>query len=238
MKISLMLISALLVQQRRLLWVWLLVFMVPVPVLAGPAVGDSPSEQTWGLGWDDGITLRRWLGDWELGFAAGPDDYLAKEEYWAWESLDPEQVQGRLELPLDKREEHGWVRLRAGKLLLKEDRLAVTAFLGMTYEWIDHQERALTLDELVGDYDTFELDRFTDFWVLEAGLRPSWRMADRLSCEFSFGLRYVWEHWDQTITETWAGVDEADRNFTQGRGRKFQDFGWEGVASLGFILWR
>ena len=146
-------------------------------------------------------------------------------------------MQGRLELPLDEREEHGWIRLRAGRLLGRQDRFAVTAFLGVVYEWVDHQERALALDELVGEYDTFELDRFTDFWTLEAGLRPSWRLAARLSCEFSFGLRYVWEDWDQKVTMTWAGVEDPDRNLTEGSGHRFQDFGWEGVASLGFILW-
>ena len=214
----------------------LLIFL-PGIVHADPSSGRDGADRTWGLGWDDGLTLRRWLGDWELGLAAGPDDYLMKEEYWAWDGIDPEQAQGRLELPLDEREEHGWIRWRTGRLLVRQDKFAVTAFLGLTYEWIDHQERVLALDELVGDYDTFELDRFTDYWILEAGLRPSWMLTDRLSCEFSFGLRYVWERWDQKITTTWAGIEDPDHSLTEGHGRLFQDFGWEGTTSLGFILW-
>jgi hypothetical protein len=221
-----------------LLFVWLLVLTVPGGAGAEPADGDVYPRPSWGLGWDDGLTLRHWLGDWEIGLAAGPDDYLVKEEYWAWDIVDPEQAQGRLELPLDERDEHGWVRLRTGRLLLQENRLQVVTFLGLTYEWIDHQERALNLDELVGGYDTFELDRFTDLWILEAGLRPSWRVSKHLSCEFSFGLRYVWENWDQTINNTWAGISGVDRNLTKGEGHSFQDFGWDGAASLSFILWR
>lgn len=215
----------------------LLIFQAPVAAVAESVATGPACERTWGLGWDNGLTLRRWVGEWELGLAAGPDDYLVKEEYWAWELVDPDQVQGRLELPLDEREEHGWVRLKTGRRLLQDQRLEATAFVGLTYEWIDHQERALTLDELVGDYDTFELDRFTDFWVLEAGVRPSWQVSRHLTCEFSFGLRYVWENWDQKVTSTWAGIHEPDRNLTQGSGNRFQDFGWDGAGSLSFILW-
>lgn len=216
----------------------LLVIAALLVLVAGAQAQQSAErERNWGLGWDDGLTVRRWLGSWELSLAAGPDDYLVKEEFWEWDSLDPEQVQGRLELPLDEREEHGWVRLRGGYGVIEQGPLQVTAFTGVTYEWIDHQERALELDSLVGDYDTFELDRFTDYWILEAGLRPSWRLHQRLTCEFSFGLRYVWADWDQTVERNWAGLETTDRSQTEGSGNSFQDFGWEGVASLGFLLW-
>ena len=208
-------------------------------VWGGSAVAQESGMHSgsWGLGWEDGLTLRHRMGAWDLGVAAGPDDYLVKQEDRVWLSTDPESVQGRLELPLDEREEHGWVRLRAGRSLRERGRFGLAAFLGLSYEWIDHQERQLDLDALVGDYDTFELDRFTDYWILEAGLRPSWQLADWVDCEFSFGLRYVWENWDQSVTSTWAGVEQPDHTGTDGDGHRFQDFGWEGVSSLAFVFW-
>lgn len=219
---------------RNTLWV-----LCALLLATGSAVaGDRPDDrQVWGLGWSDGLTLRYCPGGWQLGLAAGPDDYLVKEEHWDRIATDPEPVQGLLELPVDEREEHGWVRFRAGHRLRSRGRLSLTAFAGLSYEWIDHQERSLELDPLVGDYDTFELDRYTDFWILEGGLRPSWRVTDWLTCEFSFGLRYVWEEWDQHTTATWAGMEESDRTSADGTGNRFQDFGWEGVSSLGFLFW-
>lgn len=206
---------------------------------AGLAAAGEPEPQPsrWGFGWSDGLTLRHRIAGFELGLAAGPDDYLVKEERWERIATDPANVQGQLELPLDEREEHGWVRLRAGRELRSRGALALTAFAGLSYEWIDHQERTLELEALVGDYDTFELDRFTDFWILEAGLRPSWKVTDWLTCEFSFGLRYVWEDWDQETKATWAGVEDADFTESDGTGNRFGDFGWEGVSSLGFLFW-
>ena len=39
----------------------------------------------------------------------------------------PVPVQGRLEVPIDEREEHGWVRLRGGRVLRERDALSLTA---------------------------------------------------------------------------------------------------------------
>ncbi len=215
-----------------------LVLVFLLGTTAAGAVGQQVEQDLdWGLGWSDGLTLRFRPGPWELDLSAGPDDYLIKEERWNAIATHPEPVQGRLEVPVDEREEHGWVRMRAGRILRQRDSLSLTAFAGLTYEWVDHQERQLELDPLVGDYDTFELDRFTDFWILEAGLRPVWQVTNWLGLEFSFGLRYVWQQWDQSATWTWAGVEAPDSSAASGTGNRFQDFGWEGISSLGFIFW-
>ena len=67
-----------------------------------------------------------------------------------------------LEVPLDHREEHGWVRFQAGRLIAGKRDLSLVGYAGVVYEWVDHQERSLQLDQMIGEYDTFELDRFTD----------------------------------------------------------------------------
>ena len=83
--------------------------------LACPAGAQEPVQRRWGFGWDDGLTLRYWLGGkWELALSAGPDDYLVKDEVRSWNLTDPPQLQGQLEIPRDQRDEHGWVRFQAG----------------------------------------------------------------------------------------------------------------------------
>ena len=50
-------------------------------VLTGTAAATDRPGQGWGFGWDNGLTVRRWVAqDWELSVAAGPNDYLVKNE--------------------------------------------------------------------------------------------------------------------------------------------------------------
>ncbi len=219
-----------------------IVLMLAVVVLggamAGQALAGERPERGWGLGWDDGLTVRRWLGGrWELSVAAGPDDYLVKSETRVWRLSDPANQHGVLQVPVDNREEHGWVRGQVGYLVTRRGDLSLVGYSGLVYNWIDSQERALTLDSLVGEYDTWESDRFTERWVLTLGVRPAWRPLDFMTVEFAMGLNFIWESWDQTTERTFAGVEGADRTVDSGHSRRFEDFGWEGAASLQFFFW-
>ena len=222
---------------QRVRFYFFLAFMLLL--CANPAGAQNQSiERTWGLGWDDGLTLRRWVaGTWELGLGAGPSDFLKKEESQSWLLTDPLAQQGLSEIPVDSREEHGWARLQIGRLIKSQNNLALVGFSGLTYEWIDYQEKILTLNTLVGDYDTNELDRFTSRWSLSVGLRPSWRPTDFMTIEMAVGLRFVWESWDQKIVQGPAGVQGYDYEKLHGYSRTFEDFGWSGMSSLQFIFW-
>jgi hypothetical protein len=216
------------------------VLVICVFWMAGPlpvAAADHP-QQAWGFGWDDGLTVRRWLGTgWELALSAGPDDYLTKTESQAWLLSVPAQQHGALQVPEDHRQEHGWVRAQVGRLVTRRGDLALVGYTGLVYNWIDYQERSLVLDTLIGDYDTWESDRFTERWILTLGVRPSWRPTAFLTVEFALGLNFVWESWDQTTTRTYAGVAGGDQTRDQGHSRSFSDFGWEGASSLQFFFW-
>lgn len=213
----------------------LLVMMV---LLTMPALAEPRSAQTWGIGWDDGLTVRRWLGDsWELSVAAGPNDYLVKIESQTWNLRDPSQQHGTLEVPEDHRQEEGWVRAQVGHLVTRRGDFALVGYSGLVYSWNDYQERALVLNHLVGDYDTWELDRFTERWVLTLGIRPSWRPVDFMTVELAVGLNFVWESWEQTTEQSYAGVGGSDQSADSGHSRSFEDFGWEGASSLQFFFW-
>ena len=216
----------------------LLVIIVGLLATAAPAAAGERAEQRWGVGWDDGLTVRRWLGgQWELSLSAGPDDYLTKTETRHWFLSDPALQQGTLQVPEDHREEQGWVRAQIGHLITRRDDIALVGYSGLVYNWIDYQERALVLDRLVGDFDTWELDRFTERWVLTLGLRPSWRPTDFMTVELAVGLNFIWESWDQATERTYAGVDGADTSVDNGHSGAFEDFGWEGASSLQFFFW-
>ncbi len=212
--------------------------LVLILLTAQPVAATEPVEQVWGLGWDDGLTVRRWLGSrWELAVAAGPDDYLVKVETRQWLLSEPSAQHGALQVPEDHRREQGWVRGQVGYLLTRREQVALVAYSGLVYNWSDDQERTLVLDPLVGDYDTQEIDRFTERWVLTLGLRPSWRPVDFLTIDMAMGLNFVWENWEQTTHRTFAGVPGNDSILDDGHGRGFEDFGWEGAGSLQFFFW-
>lgn len=215
---------------------WLLVGIFLL--LAGSAQGQEPVERKWGIGWDNGLTARLWLqGKWELAVSAGPDDYLSKVERQQWLQSDAPARQGLLEVPQDIREEHGWVRLQGGRLLKSGGDFACTLYAGVTYEWIVHQERSLVLHDLVNDFDTFELDRHTQRWIMSLGLRPSWQPASFLTIETAFGLNFITENWDQESVFHYAGSEGSDTVSLDGHGQKFQDFGFEGAASIQIFIW-
>ena len=209
-----------------------------VMVMVGSAAALDKVDRTWGVGWDNGLTIRTWLGGtWELAVAAGPDDYLNKVETRSWYLSTPEAQQGLLEVPEDIREEHGWVRFQVGRLIKTKDQFAVIGYGGIVYEWIVHQERSLTLHELNANYNTYELDRHTQRWILTLGFRPSWQPASFLTIETAFGLNFIMENWDQTTKQSWAGVVGNDYQELDGHGQQFQDFGLEGMASIQIFIW-
>lgn len=203
-----------------------------------PAIAAERPAQKWGLGWDDGLTVRRWLASsWELALAAGPDDYLVKSESRNWIQTEPAAQHGALQVPEDHRQEQGWVRGQVGHLISRRDDMALVGYAGLVYNWIDFQERALVLNPLIGDYDTRESDRFTERWVLTLGVRPSWRPVAFLTVELALGLRFSWESWERTTDRTAAGVTDADHTVENGHSRSFEDFGWQGASSLQFLVW-
>jgi len=216
----------------------LVIWAALVLLMAGSATaGEAERDRPWGVGWDEGLTVRRWLGNWELALSAGPDDSLAKVESRSWNQGDPPAQHGALGGPLDDRRESGWVRLQGGYRVASQRTLALVGFAGLAYNWVDEQERTLTLDTLTGNYDAWERDRFTNRWLLSVGLRPSWRPTPFLSLEASFGLQFLWEDWEEAEAFLRAGDTVPDITRRDGTGSSFQDLGWDSLSSVAVIVW-
>ncbi|MCP4293341.1 MAG: hypothetical protein GY780_16065 [bacterium] len=209
-----------------------------VLLLPSLAASQEPVQRKWGFGWDHGLSARMWIdGHWELSVAAGPDDYLSKTETRNWMLNAPPAHHGLLEIPEDIREEHGWVRIQGGRLIKNLDPFSIVGYAGLTYEWIVRQERSLTLEGLNTDFDTFELDRHTQRWIMTLGFRPAWQPTSFLTVEAAFGLNFIIENWDQSSYQTYAGVSGHDYQELDGHGQMFQDFGLEGLSSIQVFLW-
>lgn len=222
---------------RSLMTVGLLLLLQGAVPAAEASVG---AEKKWALGWEEGMTLRYRTGSgWLFSVGGGPQDYLHKEELRANLLGDPSSLHDLLQVPVDTREEHGWVRIQAGKELLQPQPsgFMVTAFSSLTFEWFNHQERQLLLDELVHEYDTFELDRHTGRWIFALGLRPSYRVTDWFSVETAFGVGFIHDDWDETVKRTHAGVTGHDTEITDGRDQWAQDFGFDGAGAVQFFFW-
>ena len=211
-----------------------LILLLAAPALAGD---DAPGrERVWGFGWDQGLTVRRWLGAWELSLAAGPNDYLDKSEQRVFDPDAPDDLQGALEVPADDRREEGWVRLQAGYRVARYQSLAAVAFTGLVYNWEDSQYSHIHLGQ-DGLYDAYDTGRFTHRWALELGMRPAWRPVPFLSIETAFGLRFSWQTWSETEHQVYDSGLTSVRTERNGDFSSFQDFGWDGLGSLQIVVW-
>ena len=216
----------------------LLVALLVLMSIPGMSPAQEPVERTWGFGWDHGLTARAWInGLWEVSLAAGPDDYLTKVESRSWLLADPAGQHGFLEVPEDVREEHGWVRVQAGRLIRQQGDFTVTGYGGVVYEWVVHQERSLLLHDLNNDYDTYEQDRHTRRWIMTLGFRPAWQATSFLTIEAAFGLNFIVENWEETIHRTYSGNPGFDYQELDGHSEIFEDFGLEGLASIQVFIW-
>lgn len=212
----------------------LIMMLTALPVRAERT--DDERARNWGFGWDSGLTVRRWLGDWELSLAAGPNDYLDKSEQRSWDTAASGEQQGALEVPRDDRREEGWVRLQAGFRAARYQTLAAVVYAGMVYNWRDAQQSSTYLS-FDGLYDRRDVDRFAGRWVAELGFRPAWRPVPFLSIETAFGLRFSWENWSATEIRTFASGDRTITTESNGDLSSFQSFGWTGMGSLQLIVW-
>ena len=220
----------------RLLSAAAAVCLLGLLLLGTTDVEAADRERKWGFGWDDGLTLRRWLGDWELALSAGPNDYLSKTEERIWDPSDPIDLQGALEVPADDRREEGWVRFQVGHLAATYDDFGLVVFSGLTYNWRDVQNSSTALD-YTGLYDSYDWSYFDNNWILELGLRPSWRPVEFLSIEMAYGLRFTWTDRTETKVQSLDGGLNVIRTERASDYRSFSDFGWSGLGSLKFLFW-
>ena len=207
---------------------------------ADPGPETGPVERRWGLGWDQGLTARLWLGGvWELAVAAGPEDFLNDGEGFEYDTgYPPDWEESEIGKVTEDRTESGFVRVQGGRLVARRGPLAMVCFTGLQYRWSDGSTRVSHEDALQPDLSYIETtDSDSSTWTLTLGIRPSFVVLGFLTIETAFGLEYRWSE------TTWAQRREypdSGRLFVEtyaSDGNSFDDSGWTGTGSLQFILW-
>lgn len=208
---------------------------------AAAAGDDTVRVRKWGLGWDNGLTLRRWVGTWELGVAAGPDDWLDESATRRWDTDEPDSLQGRESNYDEYRRESGFVRLQAGRRVANQGPLDLLAHANIQYRWRDQRSE---YNRYYATYEVYDrTDRWIETWTASLAIRLAWRPLDALSIETAFGLAYSWEDEERVATYTQRDLDpplESDDVTVQQIGRstrRFSAHGWTGLGSLSFIYW-
>jgi hypothetical protein len=219
--------------------------LVALGLPGAPAVAGEPAPR-WGFGWDPGdrynggLTLRHRFGQaWEIGLAAGPDDYKEDEDILGWDSDDPPASVDARAVD-DYRRESGWVRATAARCFWRDGPFAAAALAGLTYNWSNVQRiQCYPRNTETADADVYNWrqNSRSDLWRFTLGLRPSWAPTARLTVEFEAGLAF--ETWTgKTRSDTWYDYDPRIIRDSQDRlGHAFFSYGGCEWSRLKFIFW-
>lgn len=227
-------------KRDRVVLIGILVGMVMLQGASAFAVETGPVDRKWGLGWDNGLTARLWLGGvWELGLAAGPDDFLRDETRYDYDTgSDPYWNERRETTIIEDRTESGFVRLQGGRLISRRGPLAAVCYMGLQYLWTDSRYVHDYVDEIdPEDSYTRSRDNDSSIWSLSLGLRPSYEIMDFLTVEMAFGLIYSWRQYDDFERSEYPSSGRVQVDSSVDKRTSFDYFGWNGMYSLQFIVW-
>lgn len=226
-------------RDRLVLICWVVLMIL---TSAGPAIAveTGPVDRQWGLGWDHGLTGRYWFGGvWELALSGGPNDYLSDDEGHSLDSGYPPYWEERESYTTqNEKQESGFVRIQAGRLISRRGPLAAVGYLGLKYEW----SHSSYIDNNV-DVDTPEdsnvrgSENDSSSWTLTLGLRPSFEVMGFLTIETAFGLWYRWSDYERVEWREFQQTGRVTRDEYSDYGERFSYSGWSGMGSLQFIVW-
>jgi len=209
---------------------------------APPARGEEEFVPRWGIGWYEGICLRKLLGGgWEVGLAGGPNDRLFRSERQEWDTEYEPENQGVLQAPNDDRRESGWVRLDVGRSIWSVKRLTLCLFTAVNYTWEVEQDNSRTFSQHSERWQDRVQEEKGRTWRLWLGLRPSILLHERVTAGFHFGLEYSWDREWSHRRSSYSGGEEEPRESGEDSSYQSDSFdlfgGWYGFGSLHFIFW-
>ncbi len=217
-----------------------LAVVVMFSAIGANAAETGPVDRKWGLGWDNGLTARLWLGGvWELAVAAGPNDNLSTSEGFQYDTgSPPEWNESDSRSVREDKRESGFVRLQAGRLVSRRGPLALVCYTGLQYTWSDsrYSYSGVDLEHPENSRDSVrDLDRST--WDLSLGIRPSFVILDFLTIETAFGLQYSWISTDEAERTLYPESGQVQLYGDTDDSHRFSYYGWSGMGSLQFIVW-
>lgn len=151
----------------------------------------EPSEHRWTIGYDDGLSLHRFIGDnWDIFIGGGPND--SKNEYNSlyYDVVDTFSNQLTSERTDSRKNEEGHVYLGAGRSILRDDRFWMAGVVRLRYSWSNYQN--------VSVQESFDSDYFRATerighsmnTRLYLGLRPSYDLTSRITLMVKMGVYF------------------------------------------------
>jgi hypothetical protein len=216
--------------------VWLCAFLT----LSGVALAEDKEqfERKWGFGWDEGLTLRRQLGVWQIGLSAGPNDYRDDRSTDRFDPDYPDSLNGSPIQGYKVRRESGYVYLELARELVSRRNLEFSGTVGGMFNWNDFKAEEATYYVLDGETRMRIDEYFSKEWRLRVGAKLAWFVLPWLSVEKKFGLVYLWEEEDRTDWDKGRNDIEWTRDV---RSQSYQSFNSFGTTSLTYeariIFW-
>jgi len=115
----------------------------------------------------------------------------------------------------------------------------LVATASLKYEWSHEQWRSHTI-YTVDEHERWrdeQFDRYT--WSTSVGLRISVEVLEQLSLEAGFGVVYEDQHLVTNSTTRYLdnGDIEVDTSSSLSDMAVFNTYGWNGLGSLGVMVW-
>lgn len=209
-------------------------------VMAGVVYAEDSfsRERNWGFGWDNGLTLRRNIGLWQVGVSGGPDDYLEDSTTHISGNVFPDSLQGFMTEENSRKEESGFVRLDVARLVTQYQNFQVHGVMEGRYSWLDYQRSQLRYRQSSENWYENRDDRFTKRYSLSLGIRLTWFPLDFFSFEYDMGLVYSWMDYEDKDFDRDFADEEWDQYTRDSSSQGFDDYGSNDILhSLKAFIW-
>ncbi len=213
-------------------WI-LLVLVIYTPP---PAKAEfHPSERRWTLGYESGVTLRRFFGEnWEVYLGGGPNDSLGETHESASRNVDGEFIDQYSEREEETKVEEGHVFLGTGRTLLRDQRFWMAGTLSLKYRWRNYQTSNYSENFFYESNNSQQVIGHRMTTTVYLGIRPAYDITSRITLMLGMGVYFSHE------TETWDKWAK-DEEGPQTKSRFSRDgnntglFGYYGIRYISFI---
>lgn len=179
--------------------------MIPMMIPGVACAEYEPAGHRWTIGFENGVTLRRFLGkNWEVYLGGGPDDFKSEAESTSYRYPGDDSPELYSFYEETHKTESGFVHLGVGRQLIRENRFWLTAIVDFSYNWENHQTSNKRKYIWSDDIRVGETVGHRMVSTFSLGLRPAYDITSRIVVTAEFGFYF------RTTTRT---TDYRDDSF-------------------------
>jgi len=196
----------------------------------------QPSQRRWTVGYENGVTIRRFLGDnWEIFLGGGPNDSLGESHRTIYRDVVDEFSGMYSQNGEDTKVEEGYVFLGTGRTLIRDHRFWLAGTFSVKYRWSNYQTSQFLDNFYHESYQSSQITGHDMTTTAYLGFRPAYDITSRITMMLSMGIYFS----HQTSTwDKWA-VDEEYPVYKKRFSSNQDDtglFGYYGIQSISFFF--